>query len=256
MAKLSSGNIKAELEKLKDHKKAEILRRFFKTGKGEYGEGDEFLGIIVPKQRIVAKKFVEAPLSEVKILLNSKIHEHRFTAIAILVQKYKKAKDLGEKKKIAEFYLQNRRKINNWDLVDLSAPNVVGNWLWLTKMAGASTPALKSFPIIPLNDFPILFDLARSPVLWDRRIAVLSSFEFIKNGHFDTSLCLAELLLKDPHDLIHKALGWMLREIGKRSLPAEKKFLDKYAKDMQRTMLRYAIEKFPEKERKRYLRLI
>ncbi len=213
--------------------KAKVLRGFFKTGKGEYGEGDIFLGIVVPEQRKIAKKYYELTLEDLQKLINSKIHEERLISLFILVDKYKKASE-SEKEKIYEFYLANAKQINNWDLVDLSAPNISGAHL------------------IDKNRKK-LHGLAKSENLWEKRIAVLSCFAFIKNKDFDDALKIAEILLRDEHDLIHKAVGWMLREIGKRDKKTEEVFLRKNYKIMPRTMLRYAIEKFPEGERKAYL---
>ena len=225
--------LKKELNSIANPEKAQILQGFFKTGKGEYGEGDIFLGIIVPEQRKIAKKYSDLTLNALKELLNSEIHEHRLISLFILINKYKKS-DEAEKKKIFDFYLLNTRKINNWDLVDLSAPNIVGEYL-------------------ANKNKDILYSLAKSDNLWEKRIAVLSTFSFIKEKNFNNSLKISEMLLNDKHDLIHKAVGWMLREIGKRNVNSEKEFLDKHYKVMPRTMLRYAIEKFPEEERKRYM---
>jgi len=232
-----------ELEKvLKEKanpKKAQDLQRFFKTGKGEYGEGDVFLGIVVPEQRKIASEFKDITIDEIQELLDSKIHEKRMIGLFILIHKNNKAsKEKNEllKKQIFEFYLKNASKnnINNWDLVDLSAPNIVGNYL-IDK------------------DREILYELARSSNLWERRIAVLGTFIFIRLGEFDDSLKISEILLDDSHDLIHKAVGWMLREVGKRDVKVLENFLGIHYKKMPRTMLRYAIEKFPEDERKKWL---
>jgi len=230
------------LQKLKNSGKAKILQGFFKTDKGEYGEGDVFLGIVVPLQRQVAKKyFPEASLTDLQKLLNSKIHEYRLVALLMLVAKSGDlsltAGDKIEKNKeqIFDFYLKNTKNINNWDLVDLSAPNIVGNFL-LDK------------------DTKILYKLATSKNLWERRIAVISTFAFIKENQFIDTLKIAELLLNDKHDLIHKAVGWMLREVGKRDIKSLENFLNKHYKTMPRTMLRYAIEKLPENKRKKYLK--
>ena len=226
--------IKEDLLKLKNPEKAEILSRFFKTGKGQYGEGDIFLGITVPEQRKVAKQYPELPLTDLKKLLSNKIHEYRLISLLILIIKYRKADALG-KREIFNFYLKNRKNINNWDLVDLSAAYIVGNYL-LEK------------------DKSILYKLARSNNVWERRIAIMSTFEFIKNGEFEDTLKISELLINDKHDLIHKAVGWMLRETGKRHMLTEEKFLKKHYKKMPRTMLRYAIERFPECKRQSYLK--
>jgi 3-methyladenine DNA glycosylase AlkD len=225
--------IKKDLSQLGNPEKAKKLMGFFKTGKGQYGEGDLFLGISVPQQRKIAKKYNDLSFQEIQELLNSKIHEHRLTALLILISKYEKAPDSG-KEEIFSFYLKNTKKINNWDLVDLSAPKIVGDYL--------------------LNrNRSILYDLAISNNLWERRISILSTFQFIRNNDFDEALNISELLLSDKHDLIHKAVGWMLREIGKRNQEVEENFLKKYCTQMPRTMLRYAIEKFEPKRRKYYL---
>lgn len=232
--------IKQELQNLADPKQAEILQRFFKTGKGEYGEGDIFLGIKVPIQRQVVMKYKDLDLKNCEELLKSKIHEYRLVAVLLLVLKYNQG-DENLKKKIFNIYLQNTKHINNWDLVDLSAPNIVGAYL-LDKQRN------------------ILYQLAKSNWLWDRRIAVLATLTFIRQNDFKDILKLSEMLLDDKHDLMHKAVGWMLREMGKRDQKILEKFLDKNLsaqagiQKMPRTMLRYAIEKFPEKKRKEYLK--
>jgi 3-methyladenine DNA glycosylase AlkD len=229
----SLAELKKDFSKLANPRKAEILQRFFKTRKGEYAEGDVFLGVIVPEQRKLVKKYTASlSLNNLQELLNTKIHEYRLTALLILVSKYEK--DSEKRKEIFEFYLNNTKNINNWDLVDLSAPRIVGEHL-INK------------------DRDLLNHLAKSNSLWERRIAVLSSFAFIRNNQFDDAINISEMLLKDKHDLIHKAVGWMLREIGKRDIGLLKQFMGKHYKSMPRTMLRYAIEKFPEKERKAYL---
>ena len=217
----------------KNDSQAVILQRFFKTGKGEYGEGDVFYGIKVPTQRNIVKAFNDLSLNDIKVLIHSSIHEERLIAALILVEQFKKA-DLKNQKKIFNFYLKNRKGINNWDIVDLSAPNIVGNYL-LDK------------------DKSLLYKFARSKNLWEKRIAILSTFTFIRNGFYDDALKISKTLLNDKHDLIHKAVGWMLREIGKRDLKFEEEFLAMHYKEMPRTMLRYAIEKFREKKRKKYL---
>jgi 3-methyladenine DNA glycosylase AlkD len=226
--------IREKIKSLSDDETAETLSWFFRTGKGEYGEGDKFAGLTVPVQRKIAKEFLELNFSELHQLLVSKTHEERLIALLILVEKYRKA-DTHEKEKIYNFYLKNRKGINNWDLVDLSAPKIVGEHL----MNG---------------DRNILFEFAKSENLWERRIAILSTLAFIRRDDFNTTLQIADILLDDKHDLIHKAVGWMLREIGKRNLKAEEDFLKSRYKNMPRTMLRYSIEKFPELKRKKYLK--
>ena len=212
---------------------SKTMQWFFKTGKGEYGEGDVFIGLKVPTQRKLADEFRDLSLTDLKILLNSTVHEERLISLFILVDKYGRG-DEKEKETIFSFYLKNRRGINNWDLVDLSAPKIIGMHL-LNK------------------DKSLLIKFALSKNLWERRIAILSTYEFIRNDDYDATLKIAEILLKDKHDLIHKAVGWMLREIGKRDLGTEENFLKLRYKKMPRTMLRYAIEKFPETKRKKYL---
>lgn len=226
--------IKSELQKLSNPKKAEIYQRFFKTGKGQYGEGDIFIGLTVPEMRGVAKDYMDLSLDDLQNLLNEKIHEYRLVAIIILTNRYKKG-DEKQKKDIFDLYLKNFGNINNWDLVDLSAPHIVGDYL-LDK---------------PRD---ILYEFAKSDHLWTRRISILATFTFIRNGQFDDALKISEILLNDKHDLIHKAVGWMLREVGKKELDVEYEFLEKHYKKMPRTMLRYAIEKFDEEKRKYYMK--
>jgi 3-methyladenine DNA glycosylase AlkD len=230
-------NIKSLISELKENsnpEQAALLQGFFKTGKGEYGYGDIFLGIKVPVQRKIAKKY-DLSLNEIKKLLESKIHEHRLCALFILITKYSKANE-KEKKEIFEFYLNNTENINNWDLVDCSAPKIVGNYL-LDK------------------DRKVLYTLAKSQNIWERRIAIISTFELIYNKQIDDTLKISEILLYDKHDLIHKAVGWMLREAGKRvSQEKEEQFLKKHYKNMPRTMLRYAIERFDKQRKEFYMR--
>lgn len=230
---MSLVEIRKEIKSVSNRDKAKFLQRFFKTGKGEYAEGDVFLGIVVPVQRQIAKKYKELSFIELKVLITSKYHEERLIALLILVERFKKASE-DEKERIVKFYLDNRKGINNWDLVDLSAPKIPGEY-FLDK------------------DRKILFKFAKSNDLWEKRIAVLSTYTLIRNNDFDDALKIYEILVNDKHDLIHKAVGWMLRELGKIDLKTEEKFLKKYYKTMPRTMLRYAIEKFPEKKRKAYL---
>ncbi len=231
---MSLAELKSILRKLSSPKQAKILSRFFKTGKGEYGEGDKFLGIKVPVSRKIAKQFKDLSLKEIQQLIHSPIHEERLIALFILVEQFRKA-DETKRRIIYDFYLKNSKRVNNWDLVDLTAEKIIGVYL-LDK------------------DKNILFKLARSKNLWERRIAIMSTFNFIKNGHYETTLEISNMLLNDEHDLIHKAVGWMLREIGKRNLMVEENYLKEHYKNMPRTMLRYAIEKFPEKKRQAYLK--
>lgn len=223
--------LKKELQKYADHSKAKVLSRFFKTGKGQYGEGDIFLGITVPQQRAISKKYITISLSEIQELLSSKIHEYRLIALFILIHKYKYQ---NNKREIFNFYLKNRKNINNWDLIDLSAPKIVGDYL-LDK------------------DRKILYKLAKSKSIWERRISILSTFIFIKNNQLQDTLKIAKILLKDKHDLIHKATGWMLRELGKKDEKTLERFIKTHYRDISRTTLRYSIERFSENKRKFYL---
>lgn len=230
---MKSEDVIKDLNKLKKPEKAKIFLNFFKTGKGQYGEEDKFLGISVPEQRKVAKNYKSLPLSEIQKLLNSKIHEHRFTALEILVMQYEEM-DHKNKEKIVKFYLKNTKNINNWDLVDTSAPYILGNYL-LGK------------------ERDILYKLAKSKNLWERRIAIVSTFAFIKEKDLKDTVKISEILLSDGHDLIQKAVGWMLREAGKKDLKTLLSFLDKHYKKMPRTMLRYSLEKLNPKQKKFYM---
>ncbi len=211
---------------------------FFKTGPGYYGEGDIFIGVMVPQSRQIAKKFSQLPLGEVRILLYSRIHEERLVALLILAWRYSSSSSSSmEKEEIAKFYLGHIKQVNNWDLVDLSAPNILGAHL------------------VDRDDRRrLLYRLAGSENVWERRIAILATLRFIRNGDFSETLKIAGMLLHDKHDLIHKAVGWMLREVGKRDAVAEEVFLEKHCIAMPRTMLRYAIERLPESKRRRYIR--
>ena len=230
---LTLSDLKKELRAKANPGKAKILQGFFKTGKGEYGAGDIFLGIIVPETRKIAEKYSTLELAETVKLLHSKVHEERLASLLIMVNKFENG-EKEEKEMIYKTYLKNTKNINNWDLVDLSAYKIAGDYLF---------------------DEPktILYKLAKSKSVWERRIAIMATFNFIKNNKFRETLKIAKILLRDKHDLIQKAVGWMLREIGKRNFKTEEGFLNKYYKKMARTMLRYAIEKFPERKRKRYL---
>jgi 3-methyladenine DNA glycosylase AlkD len=212
---------------------AAILQRFFKTGPGGYGEGDRFIGVRVPAMRQICRTSARASLATIRTLLRSPVHEERSLALMLLVQLFARAGE-DDRRVIYDTYLANTRYINNWDLVDLSAGPIVGGWL-----AGRSHAPLTR--------------LARSASLWERRIAIVATFHGIKRGELDETFRIARLLLEDRHDLIHKAVGWMLREAGKRDTAALRTFLDEHGRVMPRTMLRYAIEKFPERERKKYL---
>jgi 3-methyladenine DNA glycosylase AlkD len=234
MNKLTAKEILSRLQKLGDAQKARVLQGFFKTGPGEYGEGDRFLGIQVPTIRKLAKEYENLSLSDILKLLHSSLHEARLLALLIMVCAYKKGNDL-DREKIFQAYLDNTRFINNWDLVDLTADHIIGAHLWT-------------------RNRNLLRALAGSKLLWERRIAVMASFHFIKKQEFSDTLQIARILLQDSEDLIHKAVGWMLREIGKRDQKIEESFLKTYYKVMPRTMLRYAIEKFPEDLRQGYLK--
>jgi 3-methyladenine DNA glycosylase AlkD len=224
--------IKKEIRSKADPEKAKVLQGFFKTGKGEYGEGDIFIGLVVPESRKIALMFTDISLNDIEGLLQSKIHEERLIALLILVQKF--TKEEKSQKDIYDFYLNSTKYINNWDLVDLSAEKIIGPYL-LNKSKS------------------VLYKLAKSKNIWERRISILTTFHFIKNNSFDDTLKIADILINDDHDLIHKAVGWMLREVGKRDLNVEEEFLKLNYKKMPRTMLRYAIEKFPENKRRAYL---
>ena len=229
--------IREELKSRANKQKAKILSGFFKTGKGQYGYGDKFLGVTVPESRIVAKQNLNLNLNEIKKLLYSEFHEERLVALLILVEKYRKEPKV-EKSKIVKFYLANASKVNNWDLVDLTAHQILGDYI--------------------LNHEPklikILYKLVRSGNLWERRIAIVSTFAFIRANKFKETFKIAELLMHDKHDLIHKAVGWMLREAGKRNQQELEKFLNKYYRKMPRTMLRYAIERLSDEKKKFYMR--
>jgi 3-methyladenine DNA glycosylase AlkD len=226
-------NIRRALRRHRDKEKAKVLRGFFKTGPGQYAEGDIFLGVTVPVLRRLAKQFQGLGLKPAVELLRSPIHEERLLALLVLILRYRES-DVDNKIRIYRICLENTKYINNWDLVDVTAKHIVGDFL-------------------KDKDKDVLYELARSNFLWDRRIAILSTFRFIENNQFKEAIKIAGLLLSDRHDLIHKAAGWMLREVGKRNLKIEERFLKKHYKTMPRTMLRYAIEKFPENKRRSYL---
>lgn len=225
--------VKQELEKHASPVKAASFPRFFKAGPGEYAEGDQFIGVTVPHARTVAKQFQDLSFADTQQLLRSPIHEHRLTALFILVQKYTKG-DAALRQRVVDLYLKNLAYVNNWDLVDSSAPSILG-------------------PHLYQQDPQLLHDLTDSGHLWRQRIAVLATYYFIKQGEFTLTLQLAKKLLNHPHDLIHKAVGWMLREIGNRDQRAAEAFLQQHYQTMPRTMLRYAIEKFPLERRTAYL---
>ena len=225
---------RATLRNYANEADTKVLQRFFKTGPGEYAEGDIFIGVRAPMIRRIAKEYQELPLREATTLLQSKVHEERMLALIILMHQFKKGTP-DEQTKIYDLYMANTAHINNWDLIDVTAPHIVGTYL-------------RNKPRAPLYTF------ARSQSIWERRIAIISTLHSIKHNDFSDTLAIAEILLNDTHDLIHKAVGWMLREVGNRDLQAEENFLMKHYHTMPRTMLRYAIEKFPEPKRQRYLK--
>ncbi|PIW37313.1 MAG: DNA alkylation repair protein [Candidatus Kerfeldbacteria bacterium CG15_BIG_FIL_POST_REV_8_21_14_020_45_12] len=236
MTKTPTANqVKLELKQLADPARAIVAQGFFKTGPGQYGEGDKFIGITVPVQRQVAKSNVDMQLSEVERLLQSPVHEHRLTALFILISQYKSSSS-SRRKTIISIYKKNLRFINNWDLVDSSAPQLLGDFL-------IDKPRAE------------LYKLARSGNLWRRRIAIISTLRFIAEDDFKDTLAISEILLSDDEDLIHKAVGWMLGEVGNRDKACELSFLELHGATMPRTTLRYAIERFPKKDRKRLMNL-
>lgn len=213
---------------------AKFLQKYFKTGPGEYGEGDRFRGIKVPVIRKIARRAADMPLNDLRLLLKSPWHEDRLLALLVMADRFAKT-DENVREQIYQVYLNESGYINNWDLVDLSAPAILGGYLWH-------------------RERKILFDMARSANLWKRRMSVMATFYFIRNSDFRDSIAIAKILLQDPGDLIQKAVGWMLREIGKRDLETEETFLKAHYPNMPRTMLRYAIERFPEPKRQAYLK--
>ena len=226
-------DLSSRVRALADPGRVAVLQGFFKTGKGEYAEGDQFIGVRVPQLRALCRECRGAGIGDAAPLLRSAIHEERLLALLLLVDAFKRADEAG-KRAIYDFYLSNTRSINNWDLVDASAEHIVGGWLFERSKA-------------PLTK------LARSRDLWERRIAIVATFHFIRRGELDETFRIADLLMADPQDLIHKATGWMLREAGKRDGAALRRYLRRRHDKMPRTMLRYAIERFPEVERRRYL---
>lgn len=227
--------IKKDLKSKATKKRAKALAWFFKTGKGEYGEGDIFIGVTLPELSRVVKKYTDkASLKDIDQFLKDRVHEYRMTALAMLCHKYRKS-DIKTRKHIVGFYLKHTKNINNWDLVDCSAGHILGDYL-LDK------------------NKTIIYKLAKSKNLWEKRIAIIATSAFIGKSQFTDTLKIAQILIGDSHDLIHKAVGWMLREVGKKSLKTEEQFLKKYYRKMPRTMLRYAIERFPEKQRQKYLK--
>ncbi len=227
-------DIQKELRRLASKERAKTNAWFFKTGKGQYGEGDKFIGVSNPDAREVALKYKDLDFKEVKSLLDSKIHEERFVALEILVAKYEKG-DVNQKKKVANFYLKNKKQINNWDLVDTSASYILGDYLFDKNRS-------------------ILYKLVKSKSLWDRRIAVIATHYFIKQKDFQDIFVFAEMLIGDKEDLMHKAVGWMLREVGKKDEKALTKFLDRFATKLPRTTLRYAIERLSSVQKQNYMK--
>lgn len=225
--------ISQQLRALASPETAANLQRFFKTGAGQYGEGDVFLGIKVPPLRALARQYRDADLRTISALLDSRYHEERLFALLLLMQFYQRGTD-EQRQATFNLYLANTHRINNWDLVDISAPHIVGRHL-------------------ENRSRKVLHKLARSPMLWERRIAIIATAWFIRLNDFADTLHIAGMLLQDGHDLMHKAVGWMLREVGKRDLAVEEDFLKAHYQNMPRTMLRYAIERFPEAKRKNYL---
>ncbi|MBP6994002.1 DNA alkylation repair protein, partial [Candidatus Woesebacteria bacterium] len=286
MVQASAHTIITALKSYASTKKSKDLSRFFKTGKGQYGEGDKFIGIVVPSLRKVAKKYASSTsLETVDDLLKSPIHEVRLCALLILVSMYKKADTKG-KKKIFAFYIAHTKMINNWDLVDLTAPNIVGDYLLNLQTSSSGLTRGSMTSILPRHHVllapyptgeprrlrkpgvlghshpelvegslsPVLFNFAQSTSLWERRIAIVSTFAFIRSGRHQETFAAANMLLYDKHDLIHKAVGWMLREVGKRiGKDTLREFLDKHASTMPRTALRYAIEHMDKDEREKYM---
>ena len=232
---LTAAAVKRELKTLINPEKAAFYPSFFKTGKGEYGEGDKFLGVVVPDQRKVARQFKSLPLKQIEKLLDDPYHECRLTGILILVNQYEKCRDADERKAICDFYVSKLDRVNNWDLVDSSAQKILGPQLYDSK------------------DRRLLYRLAKSKHLWRERVAVIATLYFIKHDDFADTLKLCEQMLNHQHDLMHKATGWMLREIGKRNRQVLEAFLDRWHEKMPRTMLRYSIEHFSKSDRKKWM---
>ena len=224
-----------EIQALANKEIAKHSLRFFKTSKGEYGYGDVFLGVRTPQIRLIAKKYIDISTVDMKTIIKSKYHEERLLGLIILVNKYSKAKDEKVRNQLYKIYVSSFKYVNNWDLVDVTCPHVIGKHLIDKERS-------------------ILYSWAKSDDLWTKRIAIVSTHWFIRKNDLDDTFKIAEILLNDEHDLIHKAVGWMLREAGKRDLEKEEIFLKKHYKNMPRTMLRYSIEKFPEPKRQKYLK--
>ncbi len=234
LANAKAKDVVAALKEKSNPEKAAFFPRFFRSGPGEYGEGDKFIGVIVPDQRNVAKKFKTLRLTEIERLLNSPLHECRLTALFILVGQFEKAKSDEIRKEIYDFYIRHTDSVNNWDLVDSSCHKIMG-------------------PYLLNRSRKKLFQFAKAKCLWKNRIAIVTTYYFIRRDDLETTIELSELLLDHKHDLIHKAVGWMLRELGKQNEPMLKLFLKQHHKQMARTMLRYSIEKFSKNERDKIL---
>jgi len=233
---MSLSKLEKELKKLSDPKRAKETQRYFKTGPGQYGEGDIFIGLTMGQQRQIAKKFHDFSIGNIQELLNSKEHEKRMIGLVIMVGRFSKADD-KDRKFLFDLYLKNSKRINNWDLVDISSPHIVGRYL-LNKR----------------KERKILYKLAKSKNLWEKRISIISTAAFIRESQLDDTFKISKMLLSDTHDLMHKAVGWMLREAGKKDEKRLKAFLKKNYDSIPRTTLRYAIERFEEGERKKWLK--
>lgn len=223
-----------EIQENSDIKKVKILQKFFKTKKGEYGEGDIFLGLNMPLQRNLAKKYEVLSFKEIEFLIENKFHEYRMIGFLVLLNKYEKSKNISEKEKIFLFLIKKMKWLNNWDLVDVICPKTIGDFCFKKN-----------------NDF--LKKLSKSKNLWEKRISIVSTYTYIKNNSLKETLEISKILLNDQHDLIHKAVGWMLREVGKKNISILENFLKENYDSISRTTLRYSIEKFPENKRKKYL---
>ena len=233
---MSAEFILQELLSVANPEKAKFLQGFFKCGKGQYAEGDAMLGIVVPLTRDIVKRCPKLPFGEIQILLNSEYHEARLAGLLLLMKQFKKTKEKEERKEIFDFYLQNARKANNWDLVDVTCRDVIGLYL------------------LDKEDRNVLYQLAESDNLWEQRIAIVSTWTFIKHKQFDDTLALSEKLLTHKHDLMHKAVGWMLREVGKKDKETLVAFLEIHYKNMPRTALRYSIEHFTPEEKTYFMK--
>lgn len=231
---LTAQAFRKQLSAFADKEKAKFLIEFFKTGAGQYAEGDKFLGVVVPKVRAIVKNYGQMTFAELQKLIDSPFNEERLASLLVLVKRFQKADSDDVKKQIFNFYKKNLKRVNNWNLVDASAPYIFGDYLFKRPR-------------------DILYKLAQSKNLWERRVAILSTFYFIRFDDFADALKISEILMEDEEDLIHKAVGWMLREIGKRDEKTLKRFLDKHARTMPRTALRYAVERLPAKVRKGFM---